>query len=180
MRLSDGVEWGVHVCVLLAALPDDAALPAAKLAEYHGVPAPYLAKHLQALAGAGVLRTVKGAKGGYRLAKPAIDITVLEVVEAIDGAESAFRCSEIRRRGPLAMPAREYTKLCGVHRTFTRADDAWRKELAQTTIADLFMGLLGDVPRTTLEKGARWMQDSPRGCRGMQVVALPAGGGRLP
>ena len=38
-ELSDGVEWGVHVCVLLAALPDDAALPAAKLAEYHGVPA---------------------------------------------------------------------------------------------------------------------------------------------
>ena len=52
MRLSDGVEWGVHVCVLLAALPDGAALPAAKLAEYHGVPAPYLAKHLQVLAGA--------------------------------------------------------------------------------------------------------------------------------
>ena len=62
MRLSDGVEWGVHVCVLLATLPDDAALPAAKLAEYHGVPAAYLAKHLQALAGAGVLQTVKGAR----------------------------------------------------------------------------------------------------------------------
>jgi len=57
MRLSDGVEWGVHVCVLLATLPDDAALPAAKLAEYHDVPAAYLAKHLQALAGAGVLDT---------------------------------------------------------------------------------------------------------------------------
>jgi Rrf2 family protein len=162
MRLSDGVEWGVHVCTLLAGLPDDAALPAAKLAEYHGVPAAYLAKHLQALAGAGVLRTVKGAKGGYRLAKPPADITVLEVVEAIDGAESAFRCTEIRRRGPLALPAREYTKLCGIHRTFNRADEAWRKELAGTTIADLFLGLLQDVPRTSLEKGARWLQESAR------------------
>ena len=120
MRMSDGVEWGVHVCVLLAALPDDAALPAAKLAEYHGVPAAYLAKHLQALAGAGVLRTVKGARGGYRLARPPAEITVLDVVEAIDGDESAFRCSEIRRRGPLAMPAREYTKMCGIHRAFNR------------------------------------------------------------
>jgi Rrf2 family protein len=162
MRLSDGVEWGVHVCTLLAGLPDDAALPAAKLAEYHGVPAAYLAKHLQALAGAGVLRTVKGAKGGYRLAKPPADITVLEVVEAIDGAESAFRCTEIRRRGPLALPAREYTKLCGIHRTFNRADEAWRKELAGTTIADLFLGLLQDVPRPSLEKGARWLQESAR------------------
>jgi Rrf2 family protein len=162
MRLSDGVEWGVHVCTLLAALPDDAALPAAKLAEYHGVPSAYLAKHLQALAGAGVLRTVKGAKGGYRLAKPPTEITVLEVVEAIDGDESAFRCSEIRRRGPLALPAREYTKLCGIHRTFNRADEAWRKELADTTIADLFVGLLQDVPQPALEKGARWLQESAR------------------
>lgn len=162
MRLSDGVEWGVHVCVLLASLPDDAALPAAKLAEYHGVPSAYLAKHLQALAGAGVLRTVKGARGGYRLARPPAEITVLDVVEAIDGDESAFRCSEIRRRGPLAMPAREYTNMCGIHRAFTRADEAWRAELAQTTVADLFIGLLADVPRATLEKGARWLQESAR------------------
>jgi Rrf2 family protein len=162
MRLSDGVEWGVHVCVLLASLPDDAALPAAKLAEYHGVPAPYLAKHLQALAGAGVLRTVKGARGGYRLARPPAEITVLDVVEAIDGDESAFRCSEIRRRGPLAMPAREYTSVCAIHGAFNRADEVWRAELAQTTIADLFLGVLSDVPRATLEKGARWIRESAR------------------
>jgi Rrf2 family protein len=162
MRLSDGVEWGVHVCVLLASLPDDAALPAAKLAEYHGVPAAYLAKHLQALAGAGVLRTVKGARGGYRLARPATEITVLDVVEAIDGDEPAFRCSEIRRRGPMAMPARDYTKACGIHHAFDRADEVWRAELARSTIADLFLGVLSDVPRPALEKGARWISESAR------------------
>jgi Rrf2 family protein len=162
MRLSDGVEWGVHVCVLLASLPDDAALPAAKLAEYHGVPAAYLAKHLQALAGAGVLRTVKGARGGYRLARPATEITVLDVVEAIDGDEPAFRCGEIRRRGPMAMPAREYTTACGIHRAFDRADEVWRAELARSTIADLFLGVLNDVPRPYLEKGARWIGESAR------------------
>ncbi|MDQ1384364.1 MAG: hypothetical protein QOG65_1743 [Actinomycetota bacterium] len=162
MRMSDGVEWGVHVCVLLAGLPEDAALPAGKLAEYHGVPAAYLAKHLQALAGAGVLQTVKGARGGYRLARPAAQITVLDVVEAIDGDESAFRCGEIRRRGPMAMPAREYTKPCGIHQAFMRADEAWRSELALSTIADLLVGVLSDVPRPTLEKGARWLQESAR------------------
>ena len=104
MKLSDGVEWGVHACVVLAVLPPDAALPAARLAEYHGVPSAYLAKHLQALARAGVLETVKGPRGGYRLARPATDITVLDVVEAIDGDEPAFRCTEIRRRGPSAVP----------------------------------------------------------------------------
>jgi len=58
MKLSYGVEWGVHVCTLLAVLPADAALPAARLAEYHGVPSAYMAKHLQALARAGVLEMV--------------------------------------------------------------------------------------------------------------------------
>ena len=121
MRLSDGVEWGVHACTVLAAVPPDRALPAAKLAEFHGVPAAYMAKHLQALARAEVLETVKGPRGGYRLARPADDITLLDVVEAIDGEDPAFRCTEIRRRGPSAMPAREYTLPCGIHSAFLRA-----------------------------------------------------------
>lgn len=162
MKLSDGVEWGVHVCTLLAVVPADSALPAARLAEYHGVPAAYLAKHLQALAGAGVLETVKGPRGGYRLARPPAEITVLDVVEAIDGEEPAFRCTEIRRRGPTAMPAREYKLPCGIHRAFTRADDAWRTELDGTTIASLVIGLMQEAPRGAVEKGARWLGEAVR------------------
>ena len=162
MKLSDGVEWGAHVCTLLAALPPDAALSAARLAEYHGVPSAYLAKHLQALARAGVLETVKGPRGGYRLARPAPEITVLDVVEAIDGSEPAFRCTEIRRRGPSAVPAREYRLPCGIHRAFTRADDAWRRELEATTIASLLAGVIEEAPRVSLEKAARWVGEAVR------------------
>ena len=162
MRLSDGVEWGVHACVLLAVLPAEGALPAARVAEYHGVPSAYLAKHLQALARAGVLETVKGPRGGYRLARPATEITVLDVVEAIDGAEPAFRCTEIRRRGPSAVAAREYRTPCGIHRVFTRADDAWRAELSATTIADLVVGAVREAPRAAIERGARWLTDAVR------------------
>jgi DNA-binding IscR family transcriptional regulator len=46
MRLSQGVEWGLHCAALVALLPPDRTLPAARLAEYHGVPGAYLAKHL--------------------------------------------------------------------------------------------------------------------------------------
>jgi Rrf2 family protein len=162
MKLSDGVEWGVHVCTLLAILPPDSALPAARLAEYHGVPAAYLAKQLQVLAGAGVLETVKGPRGGYRLARPATEITVLDVVEAIDGEEPAFRCMEIRRRGPAAVPAREYTLPCGIHRAFTRADEAWRAELQDTTIAGLVVGVVQEAPRAAVEKAARWLGEAVR------------------
>jgi Rrf2 family protein len=145
---------------LLAVVPADAALPAPRLAEYFGVPSAYLAKHLQVLARAGVLETVKGPRGGYRLARPATDITVLDVVEAIDGDEPAFRCTEIRRRGPAAVPAREYRHPCGIHRAFTRADDAWRAELAATTIAELVVGVMEEAPRAAIEKGARWLSET--------------------
>lgn len=64
MKLSDGIEWGIHVTTLLAVLPSEAALPAARLAEFHGVPAAYLAKHLQALSRAGILESVHGPGGG--------------------------------------------------------------------------------------------------------------------
>ena len=157
MRLSDGVEWGVHCGVLLGFVAPDGALPTAKLAEYHGVPAAYLAKHLQSLARAGVLETVKGPRGGYRLARPATEVTLLDVVEAIDGDEPAFRCSEIRRRGPSAVPAREYTSLCGINRAFLAADEAWRGELARTTIAQMVVSALEDAPRVAVQKSARWL-----------------------
>jgi len=162
MRLSDGVEWGVHACSLLAVLPTGSALPAAKLAEFHGVPSAYMAKHLQSLARAGILETVKGPRGGYRLARPPAAVTLLDVVEAIDGAEPAFRCSEIRRRGPAAAPAREYRGLCGINRAFLRADEAWRAELRAVTIADMALTAARDAPPSGVDKAARWLREAVR------------------
>src|SRR5438046_10326890 len=107
MRLSEGVEWGLHCAVLLAVMPSDAALATGRLAEYHGVPVAYLAKHLQAMSRAGILAAVPGRGGGYRLARPAVDVSALDVVEAVDGEAPAFKCLEIRRRGPAGAPARE-------------------------------------------------------------------------
>ena len=71
MQLGEGVEWALHCCTVLALVPPDRTLPAARLAEFHGVPPAYLAKHLQALAQAGIVESVPGRKGGYRLVRPA-------------------------------------------------------------------------------------------------------------
>jgi Rrf2 family protein len=160
MRLSDGVEWTVHCCVLLSAVPEGECLSGARLAEFHGVPGPYLTKHLQALTRAGVLVSVPGPNGGYRLARPPAAITVLEVVEAIDGPEPAFTCHEIRRRGPAGgLPARDYPKPCGIHALMDEADAAWRAPLAATSIADLALQVARTASPTALVKGAAWFQD---------------------
>jgi Rrf2 family protein len=158
MRLSEGVEWAIHCTTVLAVLPPDRTLSAARLAEYHGVAAPYLAKHLQALVRAGVLESVPGPRGGFRIARPADEITALEVVEAIDGGEPSFTCTEIRRRGPTALPAREYRVPCAIHVVMDRADAAWRAELRAVTIADLVREAMAGAPPRALEKGIEWMQ----------------------
>jgi Rrf2 family protein len=160
MRISEGVEWGVHCAVLLAVLPPDTALPTGRLAEYHGLPAAYLAKHLQAMSRAGLLDSVPGQRGGYRLARPASRISVLEVVEAIDGSTPAFRCSEIRRRGPAAVAAREYRVPCSIHQVMNRADAAWRAELASTSIADLVEMVGNSASPLGLRKGLKWLTEA--------------------
>jgi Rrf2 family protein len=159
MRLSEGVEWGLHCAVLVALLPPDRALPAGRLADYHGVPPAYLAKHLQALSRAQILDSVPGPRGGYRLARPATDVTVLDVVEAIDGTEPAFRCTEIRRQGPTRLATREYRVPCSIHVVMASAEDAWRAELRRTSIADL-VGMVGaSAPPASLAKGLDWFQE---------------------
>jgi Rrf2 family protein len=159
VRLSEGVEWGIHCATLLAVVPPERTLSAARLAEYHGVPAPYLTKHLQALVRAGVLDSVPGPRGGFRLARPAADLTVLDVVEAIDGVDPSFTCTEIRRRGPTRLPAREYGVPCSIHVVMDRADAAWRVELQAVSIADLVREVVQRAPARALEKGIGWMQE---------------------
>jgi Rrf2 family protein len=159
MKISDGVEWSIHCCTVLALLPDGMALPAARLAEFHGVPAAYLAKHLQALARAGIVESAQGPGGGYRLARPAADVSLLDVVVAIEGGEPAFRCTEIRQRGPAAMDPEHDAIPCGIARAMWRAEDAWRASLRKQTLADILRGLARDVDPRQAVKAATWMQE---------------------
>jgi Rrf2 family protein len=159
MKLSDGVEWGLHCCALLALLPPDAALPAARLAEFHGVPAAYLAKHLQALSRAGIVEAVAGKRGGYRMVRPPAEVTLLDIVEAIEGRAPAFRCTEIRQRGPASLPAREYRVACAITRAMQQAEAAWRDELESQTIADLLRSLATDVHPKAAAKAAAWLKE---------------------
>lgn len=157
MRMSEGVEWAAHCVLLLSSLPDDATMPASRLAEYHGVPAPYLAKSLQALAGAGIVTSLPGRYGGYRLSRPPTEITLLDVALAVEGKEPFFRCTEIRKRGPSRVASRAYPPMCGIAAAMHRAETAWRAELAQTTIAGLAAGILSKAPPQVLEKSAAWL-----------------------
>jgi Rrf2 family protein len=127
------------------------------LAELHGTSPTYLAKQLQALSRAGLVHSVQGKAGGYVLTRAPEEITVLDVVEAIEGAEPAFICSEIRQRGPLAvLPGEACTKPCAIARTMFAADRAWRAALKEVSMADLSRAVDEDYDVDVLGKIGTW------------------------
>jgi Rrf2 family protein len=158
MKMSGGVEWAVHCCVVLSRA--DGPVPTTKLAELHGVSRTYLAKHLQQLAKAGLITPTEGRVGGYRLTRPAEQVTVLDVVLAIEGHEPAFRCTEIRQNGPLPTSPEVCRRPCGVARVLHAAEDAYRASLSQVTIADLAGQVEADSGRETFPTLRRWLEST--------------------
>lgn len=157
MKLGDGVEQAIHSAAMLAGLADDGVLSAAALAEFHGVSTSYLLKHLQALSNAGILKTLPGPKGGYRLARPAERITLLDIVVAVEGLEPAFRCKEIRRRGPSPPAAHLLTKPCGINAAMLRAERAYRNELQRVSIADILTDLKQEDDGSIAARGCAFL-----------------------
>ncbi|MFE1949391.1 MULTISPECIES: RrF2 family transcriptional regulator [Streptomyces] len=155
MKLSQGVEWALHCCVLLVQAEPGAAVPRTTLAGYYGLPDAYLAKHLKSLAAAGVLIATSGPRGGFRLARDPKDITVLDVVEAVEGSAPPFVCTEIRQRGACAVPADRCEGPCGVAQVMYDADRAWRDSLRSATVA----GLSDSLPAALHERARAWLKN---------------------
>jgi Rrf2 family protein len=137
MKLGEGVEAAIHCAATLAGVAGGATLAASAMAEAFGVSPSYLLKHLNALAAAEILESLPGPAGGYRLAKSAERITLLDIVLAVEGRQPAFRCGEIRRRGPVKLPSSAYLKPCGINVAMLRAEKAYRAALAETRLSDI-------------------------------------------
>ncbi len=158
MKLGDGVEQAIHCVTVLAALPADGLLSAASLAELHGVSTSYLLKHLQALSAAGIVHTVPGPRGGYRLARPPGDISLLDIVLAVEGPEPAFRCKEIRQNGPDPLPPEYFSAPCQINAAMLRAEQVYRNELRKITIASLNADVMRTDDGSIAERGCAFLQ----------------------
>ncbi|MGW4497480.1 RrF2 family transcriptional regulator [Micromonospora sp. NPDC004336] len=135
--MSEGVEWALHTCLNLSWVTDGRAIRATTLAAFYELPPAYLNKQLQALARAGIVTSTSGPRGGFRLARRPEEITLLDVVVAIEGSDEAFRCSEILRQGPGGRSDVDYRQTCVISQAMRRAELSWRRELAAQSLADI-------------------------------------------
>jgi Rrf2 family protein len=149
VKLPVSTEWLLHCATTLAQLPPGATASAAQLAAYYDLPAPSLAKQLQALVRAGALTATTGPRGGFRLARPAADITLLQIVEAVDGAAAPYECREIRQQGRGALPPEECRTTCVLAAKMAEAHEAWRRSLAGVSLADVIDTLPPSAPART-------------------------------
>jgi Rrf2 family protein len=94
------------------------------------IPKSYLAKIFQSLAKAGLVRSVRGAGGGFALVKNPAQIPVLDIIEAIEGRIVFQRCK-------LPQPDCQHTGGCVLCGLFERAQDGLKDALTGTTLADL-------------------------------------------
>jgi len=149
MKLPVSIEWVLHCATSLAQLQPGDTASTAQLATYYDLPAPYLAKQLQALTKAGILAASTGPRGGFRLARQPEQITLLQIVEAVDGAATPYECREIRQQGRGALSREECRDTCPLAQKMADAYTAWQQSLAAVSLADILDELPSYAPDRT-------------------------------
>lgn len=145
MKIGKGVEWAAHTCALLALLPANAALAMDTLADFLGVPAPYLAKQMQSLSRAGIVSAKRGVAGGYRLARLAETISLWDITAAVEGTTPSFRCTEVRQQGSCGAASSECLTPCKIAASFKDAEESFRQSLANVMLTEIVAGIAQDV-----------------------------------
>ncbi len=151
--MSQGVEWALHTCLNLSWL--DTPVPTGALAAFYELPPAYLNKQLQALVRAGILTSVPGPRGGFRLAREPAAISLLDIVAAVEGPEELFRCDEILAKGPGEHAGVDYRQSCAFAQAMRGAELAWRQELAGRTVADIRAGVERAHPESPADTRTR-------------------------
>jgi Rrf2 family protein len=144
MLFSTKAEYGVRLMVELgrragSTAPEQAEPVAlAAVAEAEMLPLAYLEHLVAKLRQADLVSSVRGAHGGYRLARPAAEIAMIDVVEALEGPVAPMECFHPDREGRvLCSHEADADRACATKMLWTRVHGGVTKALRQTTLAEL-------------------------------------------
>jgi FeS assembly SUF system regulator len=135
LRLNRITDYAIVVLAQMAREPER-LVTAPQLAHDSAVPTPTVAKVLKDLAREGVLASERGAHGGYRLARAPAEITVLEIIRALEGPVSLTACVD----GTEGLC--DVESLCPMRGNWDRVNSAIRAALASVSLADMAVSAL--------------------------------------
>jgi len=129
MKLTRASSYALHAVSFMAGQKKDSPVASHNIAQARGIPERFLLKVLKPLVSAQILHSIKGPNGGYRLARPANHVTMLEVVEAVDGP--------IRGNAPMNhdYPGNSVNKR--LDQVANQVADQVRKQLSRVKVSDL-------------------------------------------
>jgi len=153
MLYSRSAEYAISALVHIAAVPAGEYALVKNIAAETGIPAHFLAKILQDMARDGFLKSSKGPRGGFRLALAADEISMLRIVETLDGAGRYDRCIG----GSLECSDRV---ACGMHDSWMELRSRIIDYLGGTSIADLAKAL-GEKRRRLARPRQRILEKAP-------------------
>jgi Rrf2 family protein len=129
--LSNTSKYAIRAVIYLALFASPEKKTGIKeIADDLKIPTPFLGKILQVLAKQGILHSTKGPHGGFHLEKPAMDISIMEIIELIDGTDSFDKCVIRTTHCSDQEP-------CSVHDKISSVREEFRSILQNETIADL-------------------------------------------
>ncbi len=146
MMFSTRAEYGVRVMVDLARRGGVEPVPLGEIADGEGLPLAYLEHLVARLRRAGLIESRRGARGGYLLARPAAEITMAEVVEALEGSIAPIECISSGPDGTIRC-SRESDPghVCTTKLLWTRVRASIIDTLRETTLDEL-------IPATERQK----------------------------
>jgi Rrf2 family protein len=151
VRVSAKVDYAVRAAIELAASDDDGLVKAEAIASAQGIPRKFLDNILQQMRQAGIVESRRGPDGGHRLARPADEVTVADVIRAIDGP-----LANVGGRSPDAVdfpgPAERLREVWVALRV------SIREVLEDVTLADIVAGELPDAVTDRLGAPGAWQR----------------------
>ena len=158
-HISSGVEYGLHCLLYLIDAPEGGSAASARdLAALQGLPAEFLAKIFTKLQKPGLVATSERMTGGLRLARRAEDVSMLDVIRAIDGEKKLFDCKEIRGRCALLPPGLRFDSTCSIHAVMLEAEQRMQESLAGHSLASIAAQLDQKAPALA-PAATLWLQD---------------------
>ena len=131
MQITRAGEYAVLGLMCLARRPSTSVVMIDEVSREEHIPKSFAAKIFQSLAKAGLVKSNRGTGGGFILLKPAKEITVLQVIEAIEGKIAFQRCLDEQE------PKCEHFGGCALCGLFEEAQDRVKDVFSRTTLADL-------------------------------------------
>lgn len=167
-QITVSVEYALH-CLLWLVGAEGRPASSRELAELQGISPTFLAKIFPRLEKAGIVRSAEGVAGGYLLARAPAEISVLEVVDAIEGTKPLFDCREIRGRCALfgeRPPGWAINGTCSIHAVMLRAEKAMRAELASSSLEDIARAVGRKAPAAFAGEVEAWLDARAAGRAG--------------